>query len=382
MFYRNKIKRIWSVAISAVLIFVFVSGCGQETLEEPEQKVLVEASTDIPQLAEATAGDIEDCDYYDGEINPYMQVLQFPRKGTFSEFRVALGDSVKAGQVIATTQPEYEEEIEELEEHIEELKTDYSNTVTSYDLELETNAWRAGQMREMIENMDSEMDGFDDICISFELILSEGEKIEVEKRQYIEKTEKEITFQEEKLSRLAEKNTSNVIAAPEDGIIAYLADLKVGDEVSVNSYPVVLADDTTCLVQCEYIPETEIEEMERFYAIKDGKQYELIYHPYEDGEFERKNAKEEGVYTFFEVEGADESIEFGEDIKVVMVKESRENVLRVPANCIHRDGENCFVYRYEDGKRKTVSVEIGISDGLHTEILSGIQKGDKIYVSN
>jgi len=29
-----------------------------------------------------------------------------------------------------------------------------------------------------------------------------------------------------------------------------------------------------------------------------------------------------------------------------------------------------------------VSVEIGISDELNTEILSGIEEGDRIYVSN
>ena len=311
-----------------------------------------------------------------------MQVLQFERKGTFLEFRVALGDLVSEGQVIAVTQPEYEDEIEELEEKIASLQTEYANEVTNFDLRLKTNAWQAGQMREMIENMDSEMEGFDDICISFELLLSEGEKLKVEQRQYIEKTEKEIAFQETKLERLLAKSESNIITAPSEGVITYLADLKVGDAVSVNTYPVALADVSMPLVQCDYITETEINETEKIYAIKDGEICELIYHPYEDGEFERKNAKGEGVYTFFEYAEKNAACSFGEDIKVVMVKESRENVLMVPSNCIRRDGDSCFVYRYEDGKRKAVSVEIGISDELHTEILSGIQEGDKIYVSN
>jgi len=249
-------------------------------------------------------------------------------------------------------------------------------------MQFKTNAWKAGQLREVIEGMDSEAEGFDDICISFELLLTEGEKIEVQKRQYIEKAEKEIAFQEEKLARLQKKNGANVITAPSDGVITYLADLRVGDEVTVNSYPAALADDTLCLVQCEYFSEAQISEMEQIYAIKDGKKFPLIYYPYKEGDFERKSAKGEGVYTFFEVENADERISFGEDIKVVMVKESRENVLILPANCIRRDGDKCFVYRYEDGRRVSVSVEIGISDELNTEILSGIEEGDRIYVSN
>ena len=394
MFYRDKYGKKLNIILMVCLFSGLFSGCAvtspdtpvsqeQVNLEEVSQeKILVESATDMPQLAQVTVGSIENSEYYDGEINPYMEVLQFPEKGVFEEFRVALGDRVSAGQVIAVTQPEYEEEIEELEDAINELQTEYTNSVTDFDMQLKTNAWKAGQLREVIEGMDSEAEGFDDICISFELLLAEGEKIEVQKRQYIEKAEKEIAFQEEKLARLQKKNGANVITAPSDGVITYLADLKVGDEVTVNSYPAALADDTLCLVQCEYFSEAQISEMEQIYAIKDGKKFPLIYYPYKEGDFERKSAKGEGVYTFFEVGNADERISFGEDIKVVMVKESRENVLILPANCIRRDGDNCFVYRYEDGRRVSVPVEIGISDELNTEILSGIEEGDKIYVSN
>ena len=394
MFYKDKYGKKLNIILIVCLFSGLFGGCAatspdsftsqeQVNLEKVSQeKTLVESATDMPQLAQVTMGSIENSEYYDGEINPYMQVLQFPEKGVFEEFRVSLGDRVSAGQVIAVTQPEYEEEIEELEDAINDLQTEYTNAVTNFDMQLKTNAWKAGQLREVIEGMDSEAEGFDDICISFELLLTEGEKIEVQKRQYIEKAEKEIAFQEEKLARLQKKNGANVITAPSDGVITYLADLKVGDEVTVNSYPAALADDTLCLVQCEYLSEAQISEMEQIYAIKDGKKFPLIYYPYKEGDFERKSAKGEGVYTFFEVENADERISFGEDIKVVMVKESRENVLILPANCIRRDGDKCFVYRYEDGRRVSVSVEIGISDELNTEILSGIEEGDRIYVSN
>ena len=346
MFYKDKYANKNSIILLVCVISVLFSGCKatssdafssqeQVNLEETAwEKTLVESATDMPQLAQVMVGNIDNSEYYDGEVNPYMQVLQFPQKGVFEEFRVSLGERVSAGQVIAVTQPEYEEEIEELEDAIKDLQTEYTNSVTNYDMQLKTNAWKAGQLREIIEGMDSETEGFDDICISFELILTEGEKIKVQKRQYIEKAEKEIAFQEEKLARLQKKNGANVITAPSDGVITYLADLKVGDEVTVNSYPAALADDTLCLVQCEYLTETQISEMEQIYAIKDGKKYPLIYYPYKEGDLERKSAKGEGIYTFFEVENADECISFGEDIKVVMVKESRENVLILPANCI------------------------------------------------
>ena len=381
MYYRNKMKQLFIIIISFTLLLA--PGCSASVQEETvAQKELVEATTDLPQLITVTVGDISKSEYYDGEINPSMQVLQFPRKGTFLEYRVLLGDAVEKGQLLAVTQPEYEQEIEDLTEKIEDLRTEYSNTVTNYDNELETNAWRAGQLREVIEMMDQDMDGFDDICVSFELILSEGEKVKVQKRQYIEKAEKEIAFQEEKLARLQAKNKSNIIEAPECGTITYLADLKVGDHVGINSYPIVLADTDKVMVQCEYINAGKMERMKYFYAVKDGKRYELQYIPYEDGEYERKNAKGEGVYSFFEVLNADESIQFGEDIKVITVEDHRENILIIPSDCIHRKDGKPFVYLDNEGNKEAVFIEIGIADDFNTEVVSGLQEGDKIYASN
>lgn len=381
MYCRNRLRQLLIMTVSLALILV--AGCGESTKETGvPAKELVEAKTDLPQLVTVSVGDISKSEYYDGEINPSMQELQFPRRGTFWEYRVLLGDTVEKGQLIAVTQPEYEDQIEDLTEKIDGLKTEYNNTIINYENELATNAWRAGQLRDVIEMMNPEMEGFDDICISFELMLSEGEKIEVQKEQYMETAQKEIAFQEEKLARMQAKNESNVITAPEGGTITYLADLKVGDSVGVNSYPIVLADTSKVLVQCEYINKSEMELMEFSYAVKDGKRYELRYVPYEDGEYERKNAKGEGVYTFFEVINADESIQFGEDIKVITVEEHRENALLLPTDCIHRKDGKPFVYLDNDGNKESVFIEIGIADDFNTEVLSGLQEGDKIYASN
>ena len=381
MYCRNRLKQLFILTVSFALILV--PGCGASAKETvAPTKELVEATTDLPQLITVSVGDISKSEYYDGEINPSMQILQFPRRGTFLEYRVLLGDTVEKGQLIAVTQPEYEEQIEDLTEKIDGLRTEYSNAIVNYDNDLATNAWRAGQLRDIIEMMDSEMEGFDDICISFEMMLSESEKIEVQKEQYMERTEKEIAFQEEKLARMQAKNESNVITAPEAGTITYLADLKVGDSIGVNSYPIVLADTSKVLVQCEYINASEMELMEFSYAVKDGKRYELRYVPYEDGEYERKNAKGEGVYTFFEVVNADESIQFGEDIKVVMVEERREDVLLIPTDCIHRKEGKPFVYLDNNGNKESVFIEIGIADDFNTEVLLGLKEGDKIYASN
>ena len=69
-----------------------------------------------------------------------------------------MGDTVQKGQLIAVTQPEYEDDIEDLVEKIDGLKTEYDNAIINYDNELATNAWRAGQLRDVIEMMEPEME--------------------------------------------------------------------------------------------------------------------------------------------------------------------------------------------------------------------------------
>ncbi len=371
MYYVDRVKKISIIALTLVLLLVV--GCRKVQEEPVPEKELVETTTDMPQLITVTAGDIKVAEYYDGEINPAMQVLQFPRKGNFLEYKVMLGDTVKKGQVVAVTKPECEQEIEDLSEQLEELRNDYNNHVTSYDLQFATNGWQAGQFRKIIESMTPDMKGFDDICISYELFLAEGEKIKVEKKQYMERTEKEIAFQEAKLARLEAKNESNIIVAPQDGIITYLADLKVGDPVGVNSYPIVLADTKRSLVQCEYISAPDMEDVKIVYGVKDGKEYEMKYLPDEKGA---------DTYTFFEVVSPDESICFGEDIKVIMVTESKENVLILPSGCIRNDSGEDYVYCDVNGEKEAVTIEIGMSDEINTEILSGLAEGDIVYASN
>lgn len=377
---KNKIHtKIIAVLLS--MSCITLGGCKQESVNTQEPP-LIEAAADNPQLIEVDYGDVSNMTVYAGEINPYMQILQFPDAGNFEEYQVTLGDEVKKGQVIATTESKYSEEIKQQKKDISKLETEYSNTITNYTLQKQTNAWKVGQRREWIENMDSSMPGFNEICIDFELLMSQGCKIDMMKDQYEETTLKELEYQKEKLQTLEEKESANVIVAPCDGVVTWLADLKIGDEIGTKSYPVAIADLSTRYIQCDYIAPQDIEEKKRIYAIKDGKEYELTYHPYDEHELQEKSAKGEGIYTFFEFNSPDDAIQFGDTAVVIAVKEERKNVLTIPTLCLKRDGDRCFVYIQDNGERKAVDVTIGVSDKINTEILEGLKKGDYIYASN
>ena len=78
MYCRNRLKQLFILTVSFALILV--PGCGASAKETvAPTKELVEATTDLPQLITVSVGDISKSEYYDGEINPSMQILQFPR---------------------------------------------------------------------------------------------------------------------------------------------------------------------------------------------------------------------------------------------------------------------------------------------------------------
>ncbi len=57
-----------------------------------------------------------------------------------------------------------------------------------------------------------------------------------------------------------------------------------------------------------------------------------------------------------------------------------DDVLVVPAGALFREGNEWKTYIYQDGKAVLVDIDAGHSDGRFTEVLSGLQAGDKVLL--
>ena len=55
-----------------------------------------------------------------------------------------------------------------------------------------------------------------------------------------------------------------------------------------------------------------------------------------------------------------------------------EDVLTVPAGALFRQGNVWKTFIYQNGKARLVSVEAGHTDGRLTEVLAGLNAGDKV----
>lgn len=70
----------------------------------------------------------------------------------------------------------------------------------------------------------------------------------------------------------------------------------------------------------------------------------------------------------------------GTPVQVDLDAELHRNVVLVPAAAIMREGEDTFVYVANDGKAQRRTVQVGIADETHTEIVSGVKAGEMVIV--
>jgi membrane fusion protein, macrolide-specific efflux system len=73
----------------------------------------------------------------------------------------------------------------------------------------------------------------------------------------------------------------------------------------------------------------------------------------------------------------------GMSANVEIVEKGRENALIIPLAAVNRDEQGYFVYLVEDRSKKPLRrrIELGISDGENVEVISGLEKDNKILMT-
>lgn len=79
--------------------------------------------------------------------------------------------------------------------------------------------------------------------------------------------------------------------------------------------------------------------------------------------------------------GTAEPIRLGSDLDVEITVEQKTDVLRVPELAIFEKAKKNYVYVIEGGKAVLREVKTGLEGEDYTEIVSGLDKGDKVIVS-
>lgn len=365
-----------------MLILSCLAGCGkQETaVSAPEllEPVGVQVDTAVAQFSDMVEivyqsnTDGSRGDVYEGKILPYVEPLYFEVSGTLDELKAAQGDEVKEGQVLATLDPE------QLNERIANLRSQINNlnTVGAFDDRVKNADIKIAQIQlEMLKKDGASEEALRVKELDIQLLQTQLKQAREERSLQIQELERQI-------GNLSKGLTDLSLTAPFDGRIVYVDSMLQtygNDHVSASEEVFYIADETRLRIETDYITERILESVERVYALIDGREYDLVYAPYDSAEF-LEMVRSNQLKTRFTFADSTEELISGQKVYVILVKQSRENVLTIPTNALFEDSGVYFVKKIVDGQQVRTEVSVGLVTDAKAEILSGLQEGDVVYV--
>ncbi|MDF2542318.1 MAG: Membrane-fusion protein [Herbinix sp.] len=342
--------------LSITCLICVLTSCSSNRAKIPTLLSSLKSEADI---AGAVRGDLYQISYYDGRVVPDVTEVQAEKMGTFSEFLVSIGDRVSKGDVLAVMFVS-EDSMAEKEENpedayrIEGLELDIEIAKTQLEILIKENA-KEQEIR--LQELEVE---------SMELSLSQ----EKEKLQLIEEIGE---WETDYIPNTAEKYE---IKAPCDGTISYRTEAVKGDIVPAYSVVASIAG-SHARIETSYLSNDRLAQMDRMYTVHNGKRINLI--PL--SEVNSAVPKTQGsISSYFIPETTESSFTIGDYMPVYVISDLQENVIYIPVDALKADKEGYFVYVWNEGKKKT-PVEIGLITVSYVEIVSGVQEGDQILVT-
>ena len=356
-------------------------------LEEP---VSAQTGTDIIQRR-----DLYNYKVYTGSVFPYIQEYAADKGMTFNNYGAYPGEEVKPGtELIISNTESVDENIKKQKESIENLTESHEKTIKGLKEDLE----EYKGMRQMFYNyMQSNLaekpaedsagyadwkTGYDYVENSYRLYNHQAEMTERAIEQENASYELDLANENKKLERLKKQRTNNSIVSGMDGQIVAMNFYNPGDWIEEEKNVIAVGDPNVNQLISQYISKTDINSAYDVFALINGKRYEVEYHPIEAEEYLRLTSQGEKVFSYFTLLDA-EDVELGSYVSICVISEFAENAVTVPKKALQRDGSEWFVYRIdENGDHVRTVIRTGMSDGVYTEVLSGLEDGDTIVYSN
>lgn len=411
------------------IMAIIASGCGQAQVPAAEKEIrLIDPVDDSAGWEAAARRDLYDAKVYSATVFPYTEEYTFSKDGVLDYFCVYPGQSVKRGSVLAyTDNSALEESIRKKEEEILEMEEAFEEYRRETEEALIEPTGEVKQLKLIVENLqeqkpeeflpegsvsggDAELDPTGGSDTNGSAAEADGERknpaylqweeqyykyegnyrilahnvdtIRLELEQRIQLYELDHAFALQQLERMKSELARGTLKSSMKGSVV-AANGEKGSLISEKNPVIAVGDMEHKLLRCQYINKSTVANAEDIYALIDGRRYEIVYQPMDSEEYSRRAALHETIYSTFELEGDPEEtagIAVGDFAVITVINDFRENVLSVPQSALHKDGTGWFVYLMEGEKSLAVSVETGMSDGVYTEILSGIREGDRVLV--
>lgn len=366
-----------------------IASGGEETEIELLDPVGVATNYDV-----ARTRDIYKTQVFSCVCSPTVTEFAYTPDSPFAKYGKLPGETVAPGDVLVygdTT--ELDESYEALAEEIEDKTDDYESRISDlqedlYDAKQKEYEASVPYMNSLSGAPDEEAPWYDMWArggmpaeAAYKAAVLASEKIEQSIKETQELFALEQKYDAGRLERLSEDIGEAHVTTNTDGAVVAMNAYMAGDYIQKNTNVVAVGDLEQKVLHTEYVSKATVEKAQDVYALIDGKRYEVVYEVMEKEEYARLKKLNDVVYSTFYLEDPDNEIPMGKFATLVIIEESRQNTLAVMADALHRNGKDYYCYLFDGTNSVMQSVTVGLTDGMYTEIISGLSEGDKVLVT-
>ncbi len=317
-----------------------------------------------PDTVAVTRGDIVRTVLVDGNLEmPNKAYLSFGVTGTVTEVLVAEGNNVTEGQVLARLDaPSLQSSVDVAELQVEIAEEQVKQARARYEIAKDNlDQGVPGQSEDVLElNVDIAKSAWEAAKLSLESLKLQLESAELN----LEKAE---------------------IVAPFDGVIVDI-NITEGKELSTATLatPAISLVDTSEIQMRGSIDEIDIA------TVKVGQPASITLDALPDDEVNGEVAFISlvgttlvGVVSYdttITVENPTAELRDGMTATAEVIIERRDDVLFIPNRALRGTWQNPKVLVFVDGQQEEREVTLGLTNGTNTEILSGLEEGEKVVL--
>ena len=394
---RRRRRIIW---ISIVSLLVVGGGYGVTAALRPNHAI------DPSKLATVERGDLARVVVATGKIQPLSKVeIKSKASGIVKKLYVDYGDRVKAGQVLAELDKvQLEANVRESQANLQAAQAalEAANSTlerNKVDAEgpdvpfLKSNMERAENMyKDGLISKSLAEDAEKNYQLALNRQMSAQRNIAVSRAE-MAKAEAQVSQSKAALERVEEDLRNSTIVSPIDGLVLS-RDVNVGDAVSSI---LVLGSQATLLMTLGDVSEVYVQgkvdeaDIGKVYLNQSAR---IVVESFKEKKFVGKVTKisplgkEKDNVTTFEVrvsiQNSTGELKANMSANAEILLEEKKNVLMAPeAAMIYDKDRNASIEvpdaKAQNGKRK-VAVKLGISNGVKTELLAGLNEGQQVIL--
>lgn len=373
-------KRVISLILLLIMSFSF-SACGNAVSSSDEVIELIDPVAVKVTTVKAEYRDVLEGKTYSAKVVPTTSDVYFSTNQSFLKYGALPGTKVKKGDTvlyastkslddqikalrekITSDEERYEEQLKDVTERYEDAKNwesywhdvyDYILTHPDYEL--------ADAQTRMYQNA-----------------LATYEQVSQELLKLTSLYELDSEYSALTLKRLTAQRKNVLASANQDGTVVSINYYGSGDWINKDQVVAAVGDLSKPVIACEYISKNDINKAERYFAIINGKEYEVEYIALDTEQYNQLVASNETAYSTFTFVDDFSDVTIGDYVSIVLVNKNKSGVLSVPSATITKDEQGTFVTVVNGEATSYVEVKIGETSGNYTEILSGLSEGDNI----